>query len=258
MKNSMTTPVAPFSESISAYHTERWRDMNKYLKLAIKKGDEESVHRARVEIKKISALYEFAESCDKKYDSHRELKHLTRIFKLLGRMRDYNRALVLCRKFKVDTGTFGKEEKDINKIPEKIKAKADKYKSDFRKIKKENTKRLRHANTTLWKAYLRKKYEEIGAVIAAHPPIEDLHHARRSVKYLLYDTHLSSDDAEDIIKPDAAAQLDKLQNSIGDWHDMMVFTDKLRKMRYDGAHPAAYASVVKSEAKLRKQITSMS
>ena len=46
----MATAPASFAESISAYHDERWRDMNKALRQVGKKADEVSVHRARVEI----------------------------------------------------------------------------------------------------------------------------------------------------------------------------------------------------------------
>lgn len=250
----MASGPASFAESISAYHTERWRSMHKHLKKAWHKADEESVHQARVEIKKINALYLFAECCEQGYDSHQELKPLRHIFKLLGKMRDYNRAMELCDKYKIDPIVFDKEAKEIKKIPAKIKALSEKHKADFHKIKRHNTQRLAHANTTLWRSYLHKRYEEIEQVIASYPPIGELHHIRRSVKYLLYDSHLSGGNAEDIIPARDAARLDQLQNDIGDWHDLKVLIDRLREIDYEHAFPKVYASVANDEAKLVSRI----
>lgn len=231
--------------------------MNKALRQVGKKADEVSVHRARVEIKKITALYQFVESCEPDMDSRRELKPLRRLFRLLGRIRDHHRALALCRKYKVGTAIFHKESKKIEKIPAKINARVEKHKEDLKKIKKKNARRLRHSNSTLWKSYLRKEQEEIGRIIAAHPPIEELHQARRSVKYLLYDTHLSGGNAEDIVKPDDAIRLDQLQNAIGDWHDLQIFAERLRQIDYEHARPKAYASITAAEARLVKKIRSL-
>ena len=253
----MATAPASFAESISAYHDERWRDMNKALRQVGKKADEVSVHRARVEIKKITALYQFIESCEQDMDSRRELKPLRKIFRLLGRIRDHHRALALCRKYKVGTVIFRKEAKEIQKIPAKIKARVEKHKDDLKKIKKKNARRLRRSNSTLWKSYLHKKQEAISRIVAAHPPVEELHQARRSVKYLLYDTHLSGGNAEDIVKPADAERLDRLQDAIGDWHDLLIFAERLRQIDYEHARPRAYASITAAVVKLVKKIRSL-
>lgn len=242
--------AASFSDSISAYHTERWRHVRQSLKEVSKNPDVATVHHARVEIKKLMALYEFLEYCGGG-ECVRVLHPLHRVFKLLGRLRDHSNSVDLCHEFKMDTGAVNEKKNKLKRIHKKIKWQVEKHKNEFRKIKHAHAKLCRHTDPRKWKKYLKEKYEEVHTMTIAPTP-EQLHHARKCIKYLLYNAQLSGSTEKMVKNADA---LDKLQDVLGRWHDLVVFHEALRETGIDLTHHAQYTAVMRKEKKLRREIS---
>ncbi len=247
----MTTTVT-FESSLEDYHKLRWHHLSKCLKHLEDKSDEEAVHRARVEIKKMVALYEFIAYCDHKLDCKVELHKLIRIFKLLGKRRDYGNALSLCLRFKIDIAVLDHEEEKMKAINKKIADRIEKGKDIFDRIKDDTIKRLHHADMDKWEKYLHEKHMEINRTLAAGPDEEELHHSRRTIKYLLYNTGIGEEQV--MISSADKQSLDTLQDQIGLWHDVLLFRTELQKLDFDRAEPVLYATVEAEEKRLREQI----
>jgi CHAD domain-containing protein len=241
---------ASFSDSICAYHTERWRHIRQSLKEASENPDVATVHHARVEIKKLTALYEFLEYCGDG-ECVRALHPLHRVFKLLGRLRDHSNSVDLCHEFKMDTAVIEKRNASLRKIHKQIKVQLEKHKGTFRKIKHTYSKQCRHTDSVKWKKYLTEKYVEVRTMTSS-PTAEHLHHARKCIKYLLYNAQLSGGTAKTIKNAEA---LDKLQDLLGRWHDLVVFHEALIETGTDLTHHALYTAVMRKEKKLRREIS---
>jgi CHAD domain-containing protein len=240
-----------FSRSISTYHDERWKAIRKHIKLLHKSDDEETVHKLRVEIKKITALFEFVGYCDRHFDDKKVLKPLRHIFKLLGRLRGHSNALSLCLEFKIDIGILDHERHKLKGTHKKIIALAEKHKSDFRKIQRSAAKHLHHTNADQWKKYLHEKHLEISDSLAGTPTAEHVHETRMAIKSLIYNAAWF---APVIIKRAEIDRLDKTEKLINRWHDVCVFRSKLDVVNYKTSSPKIYAAIKKKEQLMMKEI----
>ncbi len=216
-----------------------------------KSNDEETIHKLRTEIKKITALYELINYSDKDFNDKKILKPLTRIFKLLGRLRDHSNALSLCLDFKIDISILDPERHKLKGTHKKIIVLTEKPKSDFRKIEQSASKHLHHTDTDMWEKYLHKKYSEITKALSKPLTAEELHETRTAIKKLIYNAGIYS---SEIIKKEELTRLDQIEKHINQWHDASVFCDKLDEMNFKIAAPEIYAAVKKKEQLLMKDI----
>ena len=240
-----------FSRNITAYHAERWRAARKHLKQLHKNDDEETIHKLRVEIKKITALYEFVAYCDKKFKDKKILKRLRQIFKLLGRLRDHSNALGLCLDFKIDISILDHERHKLKGTHKKIIALAERCKNNLRKMQHSAAKHLYLTDADQWKKYLHEKHLEISNSLAGTPTAEHLHETRTVINQLIYNAGLSS---AEIIKREELTRLDRIEKLINQWHDVCVFRGKLDEVNFKIAEPKIYAAIKKKELQLMKEI----
>ena len=242
--------TASFPETISAYHSERWRHVRHALKDVSENPDVAMVHHARVEIKKLVALYEFLE-----YSSGEKcrpaLHPLRKIFKLLGRLRDNSNMLDLCHEFGMETVLMAEKKGTLKRIHKKANEQIRNQKEEFRKIKHSYAKLCHHVDTAIWAKYLKAKYKEIQAMTSS-PSAEQLHDARKCIKHLLYNAQFTGTASNKIKNADS---LDKLQDLIGCWHDLVVFLEALIESGADTTHHPQFTAVMRKEKKLRKEIS---
>ncbi len=251
----MSVQGKSFSRNISVYHANRWRAARKHLKCLCRNDDEETIHKLRVEIKKITALYELIGYCDKDFDGKKILRPLSRIFKLLGRLHDHSNALGLCLDFKIDISILDPERRKLKGTIKKILSLAEKHKSDLRKIKRSGVKHLQHTDTDKWEKYLHKKHLNITNSLAGTLTEKQLHETRTAIKKLIYNAGLYS--TETIKKPEIA-RLDRIEKLINQWHDICVFRSKLDEMNFKIAAPKIYGAVKRKEQLMMKEIRLLS
>ena len=242
--------AASFPETISSYHNERWHHVRHALKAVSEDPHVAAVHHARVEIKKLVALYEFLE-----YSSGEKclkvLHPLRKIFKLLGRLRDNSNILDLCHEFGMDTVLMAEKKGILKRIHKRIEEQIKRHEEEFGKIKHSHTKVCQHVDTAIWKKYLQAKYKEIKAMTSS-ASAEQMHDARKCIKHLLYNAQIIGNASNKMKNVDS---LDKLQDLIGRWHDLVVFHEVLIKTGADTTHHSKFTAVMRKEKKLRKEIS---
>ena len=202
-------------------------------------------------MKKMFALSDLIDYCCGSTDCQKSLRRLSKVYKLMGRLRDHSNAMTLCLEYNIDRSIFDHEQKILKATRKKLKAKIERIEDDWGKIKRANDKRLKSITDTQCKIYLREKYGDIERVTGASPGAEELHTIRRSIRHLLCISPLCGGDNA-MLKPSDADRLDRLQRDIGDWHDMVVFMDKLKALGYDSSHPKEYAALRRKEKALRR------
>ncbi len=241
--------AASFPEIISAYHNQRWRHVRHALKEVERNPDETAVHHTRVEIKKLFALYEFLEysSGERCLDA---LHPLHKVFKLLGKLRDHSNLQSLCLEFGMDIVLKVGKEGNLKATHKRIKDQIGKHKDEFSKIKHSHAKLCQHVGAPVWEEYLKAKYNEIKAVTSS-PELEQLHDTRKRIKRLLYNAQLTGSISDAIKNIEA---LDKLQDLIGSWHDLVVFHDALIQSGADTVYHTQFTAVMRKEKKIRREI----
>ena len=224
--------------------------MRHALRKVSENPDVPAVHHARVEIKKLMALYEFLEySSGKK--CLKALHPLRRIFKLLGRLRDHSNMLDLCHEFGMGTVMMVEKKAILKGLHKKIKEQVEKHKREYRKIKHAHAKLCDHVDAALCAKYLQKKYKEIQSLISSPEP-KRLHDARKYIKHLLYNTEFTRGIGGKIKNAEA---LDKLQDVLGRWHDVAIFHEAMLESGADTVYHAQFTAVLRREKKLRREIS---
>ena len=98
-----------FKSALKTYHTQRWKNLHRLLKQYIKNYDHETLHKARVETKKINALFHFFEAADSSIQCSRQLNGLNKIFKACGQIRDHRNFIKLCDEYGVKISALKNE-----------------------------------------------------------------------------------------------------------------------------------------------------
>jgi CHAD domain-containing protein len=249
----MSAETILFSQPIADYHAACWKHLRKHLGRVTKKEDETAIHQARVEIKRLVALYDHIAFSVAGYDNRRELEPLMKIFKKLGKIRDQSNALKYCEAFKIEPGVFDKQKKALPLLRKKLHSLTDKYKGELKKIEKANARYLALVTEQQWQAYLHSRYERICRAQLDKTSAEILHQLRRDIKQLIYNAGIAVRTAS-LITATETERLRHIEALIGDWHDVEIFYDKLLEMGYCGRFPATGATIRRKEQQLRRQI----
>lgn len=243
-----------FSEHIAAHHARCWKQLRKDLHEITAKENETGRHKARVEIKKLMALYDLLYSSLPDTDRKRELEPLLKIFKKLGKLRDHDNAIRYCAAFKIEPGIFDRQNKSLHSCRRKLKYYIDEYKAALKKIEKENAQRLPQISEEQYRDYLHSRYKRISLALHDKLNTKILHQLRRDIKQLLY--NLSSVPMlSAVLAATESERLYRIESLIGDWHDTALFYDSVLATGYCGRFPETAAAIKRREQLLRRKIT---
>ncbi len=201
---------------------KEWKIMNAHLKAFLETGDQEDLHKFRVQIKKLKAMLNLFESTS---DYHRLMKHfkpVRKIFKTAGQIRDAHTNLQLGEQYELKNELFENGQQLI----------IEQGTNEFRQKRKEIVKTIKNAHKELKKQlfsvhnksitdFYKKQLELIAVNFTVSGFTEDMHTNRKLIKILVYN-HKIADKALNGSLPFNAEYLDKLQDAIGKWHDNIV------------------------------------
>ncbi|GEP95818.1 CHAD domain-containing protein [Chitinophaga cymbidii] len=202
------------------YLIKRWLEIRRQLYVFVGSGDQEALHRLRVEIKKIRAFTKFAESHEEK-SAAAQLEKVRKIFRRAGLIREAGIHLQMMKQFNIDHPAFKNEELRI----------IDQESGKFRLRLTRYDKQIRHAITYLLKAlhpirnravkhWLRRQLKATAKIIVA-PSTDKLHLARKKIKNVIY-VHGMLHKRLVLMLGINTSYLDQLQEAIGKWHDTAI------------------------------------
>jgi len=195
-------------------HLKKYRDHKK----------SETLHKIRVDIKKIKAILGVVNASEKRFKAHKNFIPLRSISRKAAEIRDREVHAQLLMKDKMDKDElrpgYANEQKLItsfeSNIPSFIKTakrKRNKLKTDVKQVKKNDLRR-----------YLHKKRNEIQSQLFPRPKMRFIHKTRKVVKEVVYlseaNGNLTSKEIE---------FYNKMQDMIGTLHDKQVLLQLLRK-----------------------------
>ena len=196
--------------------------MNIHLKAFLASGDQEELHKFRVQIKKVKAMLSLFENTSKQHGLLKDFKPVRKIFKYAGQIRDAYTNLQLSARYKLKNELFETGQQKI--IEEGITEFKHQGKNHIKHIKdayKQLTKQLKGLDNSAIAYYYKKQLEEISGNFAVSGFTEDMHTNRKLIKILVYN-HKLADKALNVSVPFNTVYLDKLQAAIGEWHDNVV------------------------------------
>ena len=92
-------------QEIKYFHKE-WKQMNNHLEAFLATGDQEQLHKFRVQIKKLRAMLNLVEHTSHQPRLLREFKPVRKIFKYAGNIRDAYTNLLLSERYQLKNEAF--------------------------------------------------------------------------------------------------------------------------------------------------------
>jgi CHAD domain-containing protein len=210
------------------YFRERWENFLHHYEQFSKRTNPEDLHRMRVELKKIRAVF-FIQKKAKKNDLKEVSALVRKIFRMGGTIREAQVNAQLVKR--AGTGSVEFFTAHRNTVAKQSKA--------LTKFINRHADELITANTKAWKSLrgisggkirkLNKKLlDEARSAFFPRLKIRALHDGRKAIKRMVYlHSMLSNKNAEALQEP--YELLRKLEEETGKWHDVVVAKQLLRK-----------------------------
>jgi CHAD domain-containing protein len=204
------------------YLDKEWEEMNASLNSFLETGDQEALHKFRVQIKKLKAMLSLIEGSSDENGLLKQFKPVRKIFKRAGYIRDAQINLQLSSKYGFKNEDFESNQQKI--IEEGIIALQNKSKKILRNINnthKELIKQLPSISNSSIAEYYKHQLEQIAVNFTVSGFTEDMHTNRKLIKILVYNHKLANKALNGVLDFNTT-YLDKLQDAIGKWHDNVM------------------------------------
>ncbi len=204
------------------YLAKEWKAMNSHLKVFLESGDQEELHRFRVQIKKVRAMLSLFENTSKQQHLLKDFKPVRKIFKYAGQIRDAYTNLQLGERYQLKNEVFeSSQQKIIEEGTLEFKQHGKKHLKHIKSVYKQLKKQLSKAHNKAIAEYYKKQLQEISGNLTVSGFNEDMHTNRKLIKILVYNHKLANKALNGSV-PFNVAYLDKLQGAIGEWHDNVI------------------------------------
>ncbi|HWB63732.1 MAG TPA: CHAD domain-containing protein [Chitinophagales bacterium] len=238
-----------FTAGLKHYHRQRWRNILRLLPLYLQKQKAEDLHRLRVEIKKLTAIYHLLAYIHPAFSIQESLKQLDKIFKLSGKIRDRLNAKAFEKKFGVKTGNDKLKHK-AQKATRKLNSGYNEHTALLKAVRKRNNAWLTNIKTTQLQSYLTTTKQQVITLLKANPEGKKLHECRKMLKELMYLSALETGRKKTISQREVQL-IDHLQDMIGCWHDVDKFK---RSLQNQYVKEQSYKSIIAEEKRLLAQV----
>ena len=221
------------------------RRLSRLLKQAADKPQPDTVHQFRTAARRIEALLE-ALSPEPDKNQRRLLKRLSRLRRRAGRVRDMDVQMALLRSLKI--GRDGQRKERLMQVLAELRGKREKklVSALDKETVREVRRRLQKAGEKL--SLFQEPPSMAGALDAAQPfdPVatalrefmrvaraqgalreDNLHAYRLETKHVRYVAEMAGEDetAQQIV-----AELKRMQDAIGEWHDWLELTQRAQEV----------------------------
>lgn len=201
----------------------------------------DSLHRIRVEIKKLKSVMMLLGYADKKFDAHERYLSLRSIFRKAGLIRQPSVLIEVMLLYGVD-GIPVQQLGDSQKAAGKFRADIPFYMTTVKKLAKKLKPRVKKIRKRDITGYVKELEEFIHGTFVPRMNPRKLHAARKRMKQIVYLTGLT-----DRLPKEERKFYSRMESAIGVLHDKEILLEFLTGM------PRGIAT--KQKALLRRQIT---
>jgi CHAD domain-containing protein len=206
-----------------AKHLDKeWKAMNAHLANFLETGDQEALHKFRVQIKKLRAMLSLFEGTSDQPGLLKGFKPVRKIFKYAGNIRDAHMNLQLGEMYAIKNEAFAlSQQRIIEEGTVEFRQNGKKFIKDIKQAYKLLKKELPAIGNHAIADYYKKQLRSIATNLAVSGFTEDMHTNRKLIKILIYNYKLAEKALNGSVALNAP-YLDKLQEAIGKWHDNIV------------------------------------
>jgi len=238
------------------YLDKDWTEMNTRLKAFLETGDQEDLHKFRVQIKKLRAMLLLFENTSKENGLLKNFKPVRKIFKHAGSIRDAHINLQLSERYKLKNEIFEtSQQKIIEEGTTEFQSRGGEFLKDIKNAHNKLKKQLPKVDDSRVAAYYKNQLEQIATNFTVSGFTEDMHTNRKLIKILVYNHKLAGHALNGKIAFNVS-YLDKLQETIGKWHDNLL-AEQLFSLPELNDKPIV-AKIKRINAGVKRNITTLS
>ena len=222
LKQSVNNSIIMNRKEETKHLNKEWKQINFHLNAFLETGNQEELHRFRVQIKKLKAMLTLFQHANKKQVLLKNFKPVAKIFKLAGSIRDAHINMLLKEKYNIKNALFEEgQQKIIENGISQFKEKGSKYLKRIKEVQADIKKNLSNIEDKAIADFYKIKLEIIAKKLAVPNFNEDMHYNRKIIKTLVYNHKLANKALNGIVTINSE-YLDKLQDVIGEWHDNII------------------------------------
>jgi len=204
------------------YIDKEWDAMHARLKAFLETGDQEDLHKFRVQIKKLRAMLFLFEHTSKEHTLLKYFKPVRKIFKQAGNIRNAHVNLELSAKYHFKNVQFELgQQQIIAEGTDAFRSSGATFIKAIDNARKRLKKQLHKLDDSQIAGYYKSQLEKIAANLAVSGFNEDMHTNRKLIKILVYNHKLAEKALNGSLQFNMD-YLDKLQEAIGKWHDNLL------------------------------------
>lgn len=205
-----------------AYFNELWDEMESSLEGFLHDGEQEKLHRFRVQVKKSRALLTLLDATLSQKTLSKGFKPVKKIFKLGGVIREAYINIQLSSHYDLKNEDFIKEQIDnMEKAILEFRDNGKKHLKTLRDVHDELEDKLQAIEDEQVSEFYKQQLEQIALALDANQFNDELHDCRKRIKTLVYNRKVAGSALEGNLDLNNE-YLDKLQGQIGDWHDTII------------------------------------
>jgi len=237
------------------YLDKEWVAMDTHLKNFLKTGDQEELHKFRVQIKKLRAMFILFGDTSNQPGLLKDFKPVRKIFKYAGNIRDAHTNLQLSKVYDIKNEAFeAGQQKIIAEGTAEFQSNGKKFIRTVSDAYKQIKKELPSVRNSSIAEYYKKQLQEIATNLAVSGFTEDMHTNRKLIKILVYNYKLVENALDGSLSFNKE-YLDKLQEAIGKWHDNIVAAELFSSPELNDK--PVVAKINRKNAGIKRNITSL-
>jgi CHAD domain-containing protein len=213
------------SAPLQKYFAQRVKNLFNHLHDFDLSADEGALHDLRVELKKLRAVIRFLQQVYSKQKLKKPAHLLRAIFQAAGEIREYQLLLLWLRKYHLQV--LEDQFFPASRLDEMIadfREQAPAYKNDLKEVIELTSKFVAHTNDILAEQYFTDLHAQLQEMTHAELPAIEWHELRKLIKQWMYALNWVAPE-EAAAKEPAVAYFNKLQEQIGQWHDLEMIKE---------------------------------
>ncbi|MBK8551588.1 MAG: CHAD domain-containing protein [Ignavibacteria bacterium] len=232
-------------KQLKKYADNQYRALTELLSVYELTMDQEVLHRIRVELKKIKAIFHLISYCTGKFNVSKEYSSLKIIFRKAGRIREIDVANKLYQDYHIKN-IKGSKTEDQDKLISEFRQNIPVYKKTVTGSHKKLEKYFERVNSDCYKKYLNIKKEELQKQIYPLMIESKLHKSRKIIKEIYYLSGISR-----WRKNNLDPFYNEVQDIIGKWHDKQMLMSLIHKHDADSSGNVVKKLNLKSRSDLK-------
>lgn len=242
-------------KSEKRYVDKYWQRMRAHVESFVKTADQEELHQFRVQVKKLRALLVMMESTSKNARLKKDFKPIKKVFKEAGEIRSAFVNLELSDEYHFKTPEFEKQQNEsMKRGTEAFVVKGAKQVKKLKRSRHLIHKDVRQLKKKVITRFYKQNLNDVAGFFEHIKFTDELHECRKKIKFLLYNEKPAHKAIDTKLQLDHD-YLDKLQETLGKWHDNILALDLLNKAH--NMDEVARKSVEENDDRLKQEIVEL-